>query len=304
MIDSKGALLAATPRGLFKLQGEPTANEKPVKLFGLQLPLAGGSRFVPASRELRLGTPLSAAIDRTTDNLAIFDTQTLRVLAPDAKGRYVERASREIEGNLSGVVAIAGGSVLLGRSNGEIALFDASDLKPRADYKPQANTAPRFADASPDGSLFAVLFHNRRVWLFDARGGQPVSMSIAGQGDVSAVAFSGGTRLLVADRFKRVTEYELPSGKVVARHRPTLSVSETVYLFVIKPIYTVFPKPGEMDNVVNYLLTGSESVTVGASNDLQTNRPRLDVWGPIWSNLAFIAVVVGLGCVYTQRRDF
>ena len=304
MIDSKGTLLAATPRGLFKLQGEPTANEKPVKLFGLQIPLAGGSRFVPASRELRLGTPLSAAIDRTTDDVAIFDSQTLRVLAPDAKGRHIERASREIEGNLSGVVAIAGGSVLLGRSNGEIAVFDASELTPLNQYKPQANTAPRFADASSDGSFFAVLFHNRRLWLYDARGRQPLSMSIAGQGDVSAIAFSGGNRLLVADRFTRVTEYELPSGKIVARYRTSLSVLETAYLFVIKPIYTVFPKPGEMDNVVNYLLTGSESVTVGSSNDLQTNRPRLDVWGPIWSNLAFIAVVVGLGCLYTQRKDF
>jgi hypothetical protein len=59
-----------------------------------------------------------------------------------------------------------------------------------------------------------------------------------------------------------------------------------------------------MDNVVNYLLTGSESVSLGVGNDLQVSRPRLDIWGPIWSNLAFIAVVVGLGCLYTHRKDF
>lgn len=305
LVDNQGTLLAATSRGLFKLQGEPTAGERPVKLFGLQLPVAGGSKFVPAGRELRLGAPLSAAIDRASGDVAIFDTQTLRVLAPDAKGRYVERANREIEGNLSGVLVLAGASVLLGRGNGEVSLFDASDLKPRSDYKPEANTAPRFADASPDGSFFAVLFHNRRLWLYDARGEKPQSLSIAGQGDVSAVAFSANNRLLVADRFTRVTEYELPSGKVLARRRASLSVLEGVYLFGIKPLYTVFPKPGEMDNVVNYLLTGSESVSVGPNNnDLQVNRPRLDVWGPIWSNLAFIAVVVSLGCLYTQRKDF
>ncbi|MGH7140111.1 MAG: ABC transporter permease subunit [Pirellulales bacterium] len=303
LFNSKGTLLAAAPRGLVKLVGEPVADDTPVKVFGFTMPSAGGSRFAPASDDLHLGTPLSAAIDRIGDDIVLFDTQTLRVLSPGKKGRYEERAHREIEGNLSGVVAAGGGRVLLARANGEIDLFDAARLEPQGTFRPQAGNAPRFAEASPDGKRFAVLFHSRRLWLYDAASQHPLK-SIAGQGDISAVAFAGNDRLLAADRFTRVTEFELPSMKTIDRRRPALSVLEKVYLFGIKPIYTVFPKPGEMDNVVNYLLTGSESASVGVNNDLQTSRPRLDIWGPIWSNLAFIAVVVGLGCLYTYRKDF
>jgi hypothetical protein len=304
MINRKGTLLAATPHGLMKLVGDAVSGETPVKVFGFTMPTPGGGRFVSAGAELRLGTPLSAAIDHATDDVALYDSQTLRVLSPDDKGRYVERASREIEGNLSGIVAVGRGRILLVRGNGEINLFDAARLEPQATFRPEGGTAPRFAGTSPGGALFAVLFHNRRLWLYDTANQQPLTLPLAGQGDISAAAFDGQERLLVADRFTRVTAYELPSGKIADRRRPPLSVLEKVYLFGIKPVYTVFPKPGEMDNVVNYLLTGSEAVAVGPNNDLQTSRQKLDIWGPIWSNLAFIAVVVGLGCLYTHRKDF
>lgn len=303
LIDRQGTLLAVTPRGLSRLVGDPVSAKAPVKMFGFNVPAAGGSRFVNASGDLRLGTPLSAAIDRGNDEVVLFDTQTLRVLSPGAKGRYVERVSRELAENLSGVVAIGGGHVLLARANGQVDVFDSVRLESQGSFRPDAKNAPRFADVSPDGKTFAVLFHNRRLWLYDAANGRPLAMSVGGQGDISAATFSGD-RLLVADRFTRVAAYEVPAGKIVDRRRPSLSVLEKVYLFGILPIYTVFPKPGEMSNVSAYLLTGSESASAGVSNDLQTSRPKLDIWAPIWSNLAFIAVVVGLGCLYTSRKDF
>ena len=215
---------------------------------------------------------MTAAIDRSTDEIALFDTQTLRVLSPNAKGKYEERVSREINGSLSGVVAIGGGRVLLARANGEVNLFDAARLEPGETFRPEAKNAPRFAVAAPDGKTFAVLFHNRRLWLFDTPSNRELKLSITGQGDISAAAFAGNDRLLVADRFTRVTEYELPSGRITDRRRPTLSVLEKVYLFGVQPIYTIFPKPGELGNVVNYLLTDSESVPVG-SRERFTNQP-------------------------------
>lgn len=303
LIDRQGTLFAVTPRGPSKLVGEPVSSEAPVKVFGFNVPAVGGSRFVAASSDLRLGTPLSVAIDRGNDEMVLFDTQKLRVLSPGAKGRYVSRVSRELADNLSGVVAIGGGHVLLARANGEISVFGSAQLEDEGTFRPEAKNAPRFVDVSADGKTFAVVFHNRRLWLYDAVNRRPLAMQVSGQGDISAASFSGD-RLLVADRFTKVTEYEVPAGDVIARRRPSLSALEKVYLFGIQPIYTVFPKPGEMGNVAAYLLTGSESATVGTQSDLQASRPKLDIWTPIWSNLAFIAVVVGLGCLYTSYKDF
>ncbi|HVX13719.1 MAG TPA: ABC transporter permease [Pirellulales bacterium] len=305
LVNRKGTLLAVTPRGLMRHIGDPVAGEAPVQVFGFTMPTVGGGRFASAGAELSLGTPLSAAIDRMTDDVVIYDTQTLRILSPDAKGRYVERAKRDIEHNLSGIVAVGGGRVLLARAKGQIDLFDAAKLEPQGDFDPEGSNTPRFVECSPGGETFAVLFHNRRLWLYDAAQQRPLRLSISGQGDISAVAFGGDhDRLLVADRFTRVTAYELPAGRITDRRRPSLTVFERIYLYGIEPIYTVFPKPGEMSNVVDYLLTGNESVAVGPSTDLHTIRQKLDIWGPIWSNIAFIAVVVGLGCFYTHRKDF
>src|SRR5262249_9645007 len=150
-----------------------------------------------------------------------------------------------------------------------------------------------FAAASPNGRWFVVLFHNYRLWLFDAHEGKAASVSIRGQGDISAAAFSGPDRLLVTDRVNRVTSYQLSPFQVEDRRAPALTVLERVYHFAIVPIYTVFPKPGELDNIVSYLLTDQETVAATPNkDDLSQRRIKIDVYGPIWSSLAFLALVL------------
>ena len=31
---------------------------------------------------------------------------------------------------------------------------------------------------------------------------------------------------------------------------------------------------------------------------------KVDVWGPVWSNLAFLVVVLAASCAYVYRKDF
>jgi hypothetical protein len=38
--------------------------------------------------------------------------------------------------------------------------------------------------------------------------------------------------------------------------------------------------------------------------DLRKRQMKLDIWSPIWSNVAFLTVVLFLGCLYTARKDF
>ena len=52
-----------------------------------------------------------------------------------------------------------------------------------------------------------------------------------------------------------MTSYQLDPFQTGDRRAPALSVLERVYYYAIVPIYTVFPKPGELSNVVSYLLT-------------------------------------------------
>jgi len=52
-------------------------------------------------------------------------------------------------------------------------------------------------------------------------------------------------------------------------------------------------------------LTDEDSAPLnGETENLQSERIVIDLWTPIWSNLAFVGVVMFLGCVYVARKDF
>jgi hypothetical protein len=70
-------------------------------------------------------------------------------------------------------------------------------------------------------------------------------------------------------------------------------------------LYAVFPKPGELDSLVGHLLSDKDrAANRGQARDAQGKIVPPDIWGPVWSNAAFIAVAVALGCWYTARKDF
>lgn len=305
-VDPNGRLLAATAGGVYRLEGEPTEKQRRVKVFGVEVPLgATGSRFALVSPALRLHTPLAAAMDPASGALALFDGQTLLTLTLDNRKRYRTATQDKLEKAEAGVVALAGETLLLATADGWMLALDPADFEHLSESRPEGRSAPRFAEASADGRYFAVLSHNRKLYLYDAQRREMSAAAVAGQGDISAVAFARGDRLLVADEFTRVSEYRLPELTLERRLAPARSTLEQFYFYLIKPLYTVFPKPGELDNLVNYLLTEETSVATQVGRaDLQSGRIAVDVWGPVWSSLAFVAVAVAAGCWYTARKDF
>jgi hypothetical protein len=296
-VDPRGRLLAVASGGVFRLEGEASDKQRRVKVFGFEMPAgAAESKFVAASPPLRLHSPLAAAMDARTGELALFDSQTLLVLSLDEHDRYRTRFEKKLEAPQAGVAALAGKTLLLVLADGWAIVLDAADGKRLGEFRPDGRSAPRFVQASPDGRYFAVLYHTRKLYLYDA---EQRRMSAA------AVSIAASERLLVADQFTRVTQYRLPEMTVERRDVPSRSSLQRAYLYVIKPIYTVFPKPGELGNLVDYLLTEQQTVsTRGNSENLEDNRVALNIWGPIWSNLAFVAVAIALGCWYTARKDF
>ena len=184
-------------------------------------------------------------------------------------------------------------------------LLDATTLKVQQEFPPAGEATPRFAMASPNGRWFVVLSHNQTLKMFDASTGKPADASFTGQGDISSAAFSGDDQLLVTDRVNRVTSYQLDPFQTEESHAPALTVLERVYYYAIVPIYTVFPKPGELNNVVTYLLTEQETVSANpTSGDLSQRRIKINIYGPVWSSLAFLVVVLTFTCLYVRRTDF
>lgn len=284
-VDGQGDVLAVGTQGVFRLS----------------------ESFVPVGPNppLPLQAPLASALNVSTQEIALRSQNTVTVLARNSDGTYTRKQESEIAGDAGAVLAFGGTTLLAGLSDGRVLLLDAATLKVQQEFSPAGETAPRFAVASPDGRWFAVVFHNSKLWLFDTRAGKPADVSFNGQGDISAAAFSGADRLLVTDRVNQVTSYQLDPFQTGDRRAPDLTLLERAYYYAIVPIYTVFPKPGELNNVVSYLLTEQETVATGNNpEDLSQRRIKVDVYGPVWSSLAFLVVVLTFTCLYVRRTDF
>ena len=129
---------------------------------------------------------------------------------------------------------------------------------------------------------------------------------VRGQGDISAVFFTPEDAMLVVDRAKRVSQYELGSFNRTNSFAPAMTPVEIAYHYAIVPIYTVFPKPGELGNTIQYVLKKEETTDIGGlqQGNLQAKRVRLRPWAPVRSSLIFVIVVLGIACVYIERQDF
>ncbi|MCE9529237.1 MAG: hypothetical protein K8R36_24585, partial [Planctomycetales bacterium] len=189
----------------------------------------------------------------------------------------------------------------------------------------EAKTRATTAAASADGKWIAVLMDNRKLWLYDVAEHKLQLASVTGQGDISAVAFTGQDLLLVADRTDRVLEYRAADMSVQRRIAPSMSVFDRTFRYGIMPIYTICPKPGELYKTVTYILSDAkqqakqsiqpEATKVGAEATIAADegaeesddaQPRGvdNPWSPVWSSAIFMAVMLALGCAYMQWQEF
>jgi ABC-type transport system involved in multi-copper enzyme maturation permease subunit len=287
--DGKGEIIAAGVQGLFRLSRNDAAET-----------------FIPVGPNppLRLQAPLGHALNAATGEIAIRSQSTVTVLERSPDGNFSMKSASEVSGAAGAVLAFAGPKLLAALEDGRVLLLDTATLRVQQEFPPDGESTPRFAMADPNGRWFVVLSHNHTLRMFDALAGKPANVSFNGQGDISAAAFSGD-RLLVTDRVNRVTSYQLDPFQPQDRRAPALTPLERVYHYAIVPIYTVFPKPGELGNVVSYLLTEQETVATGPNrDDLSQRRIQLDIYDPMLSSLAFLVVVLALTCVYVNRTDF
>ena len=79
---------------------------------------------------------------------------------------------------------------------------------------------------------------------------------------------------------------------------------ENLYTKFIDPVHTIFPKPGEMENVVTLLMTKQQTIGPDDTNELSASREVIDIQEPLWSNLAFLVIMLTVTSVLITHRDF
>ncbi len=308
--DPHGRLLAVTHMGVERLAGELETKKK-LKVFFMEIPQSLGKPFRAAGPEpeLKLSSPAVAAVNPKSADVVIYSRGKLLLLkCTDSKYSLAKSVDVEGDEEQGAAITFAGSTILLALADGRVLNFGVPELELRDQYEPEPHSQPRFVCASADGSWFAIVFHNARLHVLNAGDSGNPAMQLAdvrGQDDISAALFTSHNSLLVVDRAKRVSEYELGTFALKDSFAPALTPLEIAYYYVIAPIYTVFPKPSELDNTIQYVLKNDETTDLGIqTGDLQALRQRVRPWAPVRSSLIFMIVMLVAACIYIERQDF
>lgn len=300
--DKDNHVLIVTSTGVYLYQPEGAA--KKANILGFKIPLGGDktySRLGP-DKGLPYTTPFAAALDRDSNRVLIDNKGTLYLLGPGEDGQYAIDQEVEREEKGAAVVGLSSKFAVVADEKGHIELRDAQSLEVKHTFRPAGNSAPNVIEVSPDGNYIAVLFHDGLLWLYDSAAEQGRRID----SDASAVAFDED-QILIADAKTRVRIENLSDGQTVATYSPQSSTLRLAYDWIIQPVYFLFPKPGELSNVVEYLLTdeSSQSLVAGpaSSGDLREVRGTVDIMTPMIHNAIFICVMLGITCFYVSRLD-
>ena len=281
---------------------------KEAKFMGLNL----GNRQNPAlkavgpDKSLILGSDYAVGYDPAAGRLAYFDRGAVTVLESGADGRFVQTAQRtlELDRAVTGMVQPAGDHLVLVLEKGEVRVLDASTLEETAAFVVDTTERPTSLAASPDGRFAAAAFVDGRLWLHDADTGAGSLPRVGEQGQVGGVGFDADGHLLVTSTGMVVHEYALPDLARVGGFTPELTTAEKVYWWLVHPIYTVFPKPGEMSSVITYLITDQQSFEAPDQGQGSDARIKIDVWTPVVSNAIFVVVMLTLTSLYVTWKNF
>lgn len=295
-------LICVGTKGVFKIdlsKSKPKASAIK-KAFQLLMPDNEGG-ILQQIGSLDMAEPFSAAMHPQSGQLVTFNKGKLQRLKSGDDAKFTVAAEADIsETDTSAVLAFAGESIVTVLDSGEVQIHDAASLKLQSQFRPAGRTQPYMATSNAAGSIFAVVFHDGAMALFDAAGEEVASVG----SNVSTVRFDGD-QLLVADQVATVTRHNTDDFEAIEEFAPEPTVAQSVLRYWVMPVYTLFPKPGRLGEVVNYVLTSQETLShdwVGQPDPRQS-RVTTDIWGTIWSSLAFIVVVLGWTCFKISRMD-
>lgn len=306
--EAEGPSIFVSNLGVSRLMRDPTAKVEQPKILGMSLPLPAASAFADAlaTKEVQFSSPARAAYHAPSHTLVVYSQGELTILGRNKDLLYEVVKQQKIDAEAGESIALATTDklILVGRTDGRLQLFDLKTLAEASTITPERASAPRFVAAADDGR-FAVVFHNGKLWTYEPAAAQWKRPRVKGQGDISAATFSEGD-LFVADHTARISRYDA-ENKLVDRYSPALNFLQSMYYYVVRPAYTILPKPGELGKTLQYLLTGKDTADTGEreSGDAVTAmQARLNPWAPVWSGLFFMAVVLTGTCVYFERQEY
>lgn len=318
--EKTGSIIAVAPEGIFRLTDvapeilpidEPRTDDTSpesgesdsAELTEEEIETNQGIAWLSVGPDKLFGTIhalSSASLHPSTGQLAISTEGTVTLLQLQDNGQYSLEATEEIwETEQPTLVAVAGNQICMAGEKGRIVLLDINTLEVMTKFS-HDEAAPKQLIAAPDGQSIALLWSDQSVWLFDTEKGEPIRSHLEQDDKSWAINFDAEGRLIVVNESQTATSYRLPTMKVEERRRPKAGMIQLIYRFVIKPIYTVFPRPSDLNKTMQCFLARFDE-TDGPPPGIDED---FDPWRPVWTSLAFMIFMLALSCHYLRRQEF
>jgi hypothetical protein len=150
----------------------------------------------------------------------------------------------------------------------------------------------KFVLLMSDGKV-AIIEDQGRSFEFPPQPSRVTAIAIDASGDIFYSA--------LGNEIRKFTDGQTQLSLVA---NPKWSTSQWVYWTIVRPIYLVCPKPSAVDNLTHWALARKEPLSFATqTEDMEQPGQSVDLWTPIWSNTAFIVVVLAISCVYLGRQD-
>ena len=319
LIDADGRVILPARRKIYEFVGQSEQQKKTQEYLGNIL----GGLIKPAARQAfsELQTEnlpawsdnASACLDAATGDLLVHDKDTIYKYVRNDEGKYQADATRTLEDEQSGLIAATANTVLVATADGAMHLLDAATLQDKSTAQLPTGEVPLRILANPRKSQIGLLTHQGNLTIWDCQQATFSEAATDLSGRISAVSIDSDGNWMLANGRRTIFRLENSAAQPEVFRGGKEDWVYTVFDWVLDPLYSILPRPSDMDNAVRYLITGERTVVIDDSGDamgsadtdnLKKDRVTFEVWRPIATNAIFISVVLMIGCIYIKFYDF
>jgi len=304
-----GDLVAVCRGGIFRLNWDKDVSKSGNNaLLGMLQKLIPGTNAFEnvAPKDFIMSDNSSAAATTDGNGLVIYNSGNVDILKY-AKSRFEVVASTKIEGEETEPALVIANDkyCVVARDSLPLIVFD-SQLKPvYAEVSMPGKNNARQLVWIPSTNQAAIITHTGNWFKLDCESGKLSTIPSSFAGKLTTMTWESPTKVLLGLKPNRVVDFDLSTNSVCQEYKPKMSTLEMVYNWGVNPLYQVNPKPSALDNAMGYLLSGNETQSLSiVTNDMKQAQVEIDVWRPIFTNLAFVGVMLLTGCVYVARKEF
>jgi hypothetical protein len=279
-----------------------------------QLQTGGGGLLrglVNLSSFQRVSPPGFSTTDNTVaasagrDGLIVYTSGIVsRMQLADGRFRLLAEAKLSGEGSEAALLAANDRFAVVVREAMPLVLMDAQLQGPVQIDLPEGQQPKQLAWI-PESDQLAILTHAGQILRFDCQDKSFQEIRISVPSKVTCMKWEKSQQLWLGAVPNHVYRVDLASHSIDRSLKPLPKTSEKFYNWLVRPLYKINPKPSALNQTMQYLLTGNKQfnpqlITVKLDNA----RVELDIWQPIISNSAFVAVILLLSCLYVARKEY